>query len=432
LIDTPRERTAWVKERAIAVGFDLAGVADAAPAATGGAYRDWVTEGMAGEMGYMARNPERREDPRVVMPEARSIVVVALRYRPAEVASSGVALTPQPPLPILGEGEPVGKQPVYSPLPGLGEGQGVRAGSQQRQPPPLRGQVARYALGDDYHDVMLDRLRTLLAEIRARYGAEVVGRPYVDTGPLLERDLAQRAGLGWWGKNTNLLHRDLGSYFFLGALLLGLELEPDTPTTAHCGTCRRCLVACPTNAFVAPYVLDARRCISYLTIELKGPIPRELRPLMGTWIYGCDICQEVCPWNRKAPATDEPAFQPRGDLAAPELIPLLRITDEEFRERFRGSPIKRTKRRGLLRNVAVALGNIGDPAAVPALREALSDPEPLVRGHAAWALGRLGSPEARAALEAAISKETDAYVRSELAAAVGAEFEPQIDADERG
>jgi epoxyqueuosine reductase len=311
-----------------------------------------------------------------------------------------------------------------------GRGATDRPGHSERgeagTPSAARGQIARYALGDDYHDVMLARLKALLAEIRARYGEELPGRAYVDSGPLLERDLAQRAGLGWWGKNTNLLHRHLGSYFFLGALLLGLELEPDVPTTAHCGTCTRCLDACPTQAFIAPYLLDARRCISYLTIELKGPIPRELRPLIGDWIYGCDICQEVCPWNRKAPPTREPAFQPREGLSAPELIPMLAMTDEEFRARFRGSPIQRTKRRGLLRNVAVALGNARDPAAVPALRAALErDPEPLVRGHAAWALGRIGGPAARAALRAAAATETDAYVSEEIALALAEGFEPQ-------
>jgi epoxyqueuosine reductase len=373
--ETPAERSAWVKEQARAVGFDMAGVAAAGPAATRGAYRDWLAAGMAGEMGYMARDPERREDPTVVLPEARAVVVVALRYCPADEAVE------------------------------------ERADSR-------RGQVARYALGDDYHDVMLARLRDLLSRVRARYGEEVAGRPYVDTGPMLERDLAQRAGLGWFGKNTNLLHRRLGSYFFLGALLLGLELAPDVPASAHCGTCRRCLDACPTGAFVAPYVLDARLCISYLTIELKGSIPRELRPLVGNWIYGCDICQEVCPWNRKAPAAEEPAFRPRADLQAPELIPLLRMTDAEFRERFRGSPIKRTKRRGLLRNVAVALGNARDPAAVPALTEALRDSEALVRGHAAWALGRIGGAEARAALHAAAGTEEDLEVLDEIGAAL--------------
>jgi epoxyqueuosine reductase len=375
--ETLTERSAWVKEQARAVGFDMAGIAAAEPAATRGAYRDWLAAGMAGEMGYMSRDPERREDPAVVLPEARAVVVVALRYRPADEAAAERA-------------------------------------------DPGRGQVARYALGEDYHDVMLARLRELLGRVRARYGEEVAGRAYVDTGPLLERDLAQRAGLGWFGKNTNLLHRRLGSYFFLGALLVGLELAPDVPATAHCGTCRRCLDACPTGAFVAPYVLDARRCISYLTIELKGPIPRDLRPLIGNWIYGCDICQEVCPWNRKAPPTEEPAFGPRDGLQAPELIPLLRLTEAEFRERFRGSPIKRAKRRGLLRNVAVALGNARDPAAIPALREALRDAEPLVRGHAAWALGRLGGPEANAALQAAAREEEDPYARDEIEAALKA------------
>jgi epoxyqueuosine reductase len=396
--ESPLQRAAWVKEQARAVGFDMAGVTTAAPAATGAAYREWAAAGMAGEMGYMARDPERREDPARVLPEAQSVVVVALRYRPAGEA-------PGSRLPIAGE------EPLL-----LGAGSREPGAASAASP---RGQVARYALGDDYHDVMLARLKALLAAVRDRYGEEVPGRAYVDTGPLLERDLAQRAGLGWWGKNTNLLHRHLGSYFFLGALLLGLELAPDTPTTAHCGTCRRCLDACPTNAFIAPYVLDARRCISYLTIELKGPIPRELRPLVGNWIYGCDICQEVCPWNRKAPATDEPAFQPRGDLGTPELIPLLAMTDEEFRARFRGSPIKRTKRRGFLRNVAVALGNARDPSAVPALRTALArDPEPLVRGHAAWALGRIGGPGARAALQIAAAAETDPSVREEIATAI--------------
>src|SRR5262249_24084058 len=221
-------------------------------------------------------------------------------------------------------------------------------------------QIACYARGDDYHDLLGAKLAALLAFVRAEAGEEVAGKAYVDAGPLLERDLAARAGLGWFGKNTMLLNRRLGSYFFLGALLLGVELEADGPTTAHCGTCTRCLVACPTAAFVAPYVLDARRCISYLTIELKGPIPRELRPQVGNWIFGCDICQEVCPWNRKAPPGEEPALLARAGLDAPELMSLLRMTEEEFRTRFKGSPIKRAKRRGFLRNVAVALGNSGD------------------------------------------------------------------------
>jgi epoxyqueuosine reductase len=264
----------------------------------------------------------------------------------------------------------------------------------------------------------------------------------VDTGPLLEREVAARAGLGWVGKNTNLLNKEWGSWFFLGEVLTSLELDYDQPATAHCGTCTRCLTACPTGAFIAPYVLDARRCISYLTIELKGPIPRDLRPLIGNLIFGCDICQDVCPWNIKharptgvpkvpkvpkvpeardhgSRITDhgsppEPAFQPRPGLDAPELIPLLKLTPEEFNEKFRSSPIRRAGRRGLRRNVAVALGNSGDPAAIPTLCEALHDPDPLIRGHAAWALGRLGGKEARLALEEALEVEEDEWVREEI------------------
>jgi epoxyqueuosine reductase len=285
--------------------------------------------------------------------------------------------------------------------------------------PPSRCRIARYALGDDYHDVMRGGLEALLVSIREQTGTEVRGKAYVDTGPLLERDLARRAGLGWFGKNTNLLSVGKGSYFFLGALLLDLPLEPDEPFIGdHCGTCSRCLEACPTGAFVSPYVLDARRCISYLTIELKGPIPRELRPLVGDWIYGCDVCQEVCPWNRKAPRTKEPAFRARPGLTLPELAPLLAMTQEEFSRRFKHSPIKRAKRRGLLRNVAVALGNSQDRAAVPALAAAMHDPEALVRAHAAWALGRLGGIEAIAALSEAQAAEVESTVQEEIALAL--------------
>jgi len=370
------ELKAILRERAHALGFDLFGVARATPAETRAAYEEWVRAGRHGEMAYMARDPERRADPRRVWPEAASIVVVGLNYRPADEAT-------------------------------------------EQRADPRRGQFARYALGDDYHELMAERLRGLLAVAREVAGPHVAGRVYVDAGPLLERDLAVRAGLGWFGKNTMLLHRRLGSYFFLGALLLNVELPPDGPTSAHCGRCDRCLIACPTGAFVAPYVLDARRCISYLTIELKGPIPRELRPLIGNWVFGCDLCQEVCPWNRKAPATREPAFAPRPGLPAPELVELLALTPEEFRTRFRGSPVQRAKRRGLLRNVCVALGNSGDRTAIPHLARALhGDPEPLVRGHAAWALGRLGGADARAALRRGAESESDPWVREEIAAAL--------------
>jgi epoxyqueuosine reductase len=280
------------------------------------------------------------------------------------------------------------------------------------------GWMSRYAWGQDYHTVLSDKLKALVAFIQDREGADVQARWYVDTGPVLERELAWRAGLGWPGKNTNLINRQLGSWLFLGAILLDRELAYDAPATAHCGTCTRCLVACPTGALVAPGVLDARRCISYLTIELRGPIPRELRPLMGTHIFGCDICQAVCPWNRKAPVSSEAAFLPRAGFAAPELMPLLRLSEGEFRVRFRGSPVTRAKRRGLLRNVAVALGNLRDLRALPALEAALHDAEPLIRGHAAWALGRIGGSRARHMLHDALRTECDPDVREEMTAAL--------------
>jgi epoxyqueuosine reductase len=229
-----------------------------------------------------------------------------------------------------------------------------------------------------------------------------------------DRAAAERAGVGWFGKNTNILTTSHGSWVFLGQVITDLELEPDRPLAKTCGNCVRCIPACPTGAIVAPYVIDNRRCISFLTIELRGPIPRELRPLMGDWVFGCDICQEVCPVNRKSQPGLEPAFRQRHDFAAPQLIPLLDLDDEGFRERFRNSPIKRAKRIGLQRNVCVALGNIGDPSAVPALARALRSAEPLVRMHAAWALGRIGGQEASDALQAALACESDAAVIEEI------------------
>jgi epoxyqueuosine reductase len=356
-------------------GFELAGIAAATPAETSAAYEDWLRAGYAGEMRYLARDPERRSDPRRAWPESASILVAGLGYR-----------TWEPPV--------------------------------EQRDDPSRGRIARYALGDDYHEVIAEKLDAILAWTRGRVGEGLLGRRYIDTGPLLERDLAARAGLGWFGKNTCLIDRRHGSYFFLGALLLNVKLLPDGATTAHCGTCSRCLDVCPTGAFVAPYVLDARRCISYLTIELRGPIPRELRPLVGNWIFGCDLCQEVCPWNRKAPPAEEPRFAPRPALQVPELIPLLEMTQEQFSETFRRSAVKRTKRRGFLRNVCVALGNSGDPAAVPALVRALDHDEPLVRGHAAWALGRLGGGRTVAALDEALARETDEWVCEEITTAL--------------
>ncbi len=245
-----------------------------------------------------------------------------------------------------------------------------------------------------------------------------MGRAFIDSGPVLERDFAGIAGLGWIGKNTNLISPKKGSWFFLGELFLNIPLAYDKPVRDRCGRCDLCLKACPTQAFVGPYILDARRCISYLTIELKGSMPRHLRPLIGQHIFGCDICQDVCPYNTKARSTNERAFAPREGVDAPALIPLLALSEEEFRCRFRGSPIRRAKRRGFLRNVAVALGNSGSLEAVPALVAALLDPEPLVRGHAAWALGRIGGAEALAALQGRLKTEVDPEVKDELEQAI--------------
>jgi epoxyqueuosine reductase len=358
---------------ATALGFDLIGITSAEPLAHAGRLHAWVAQGFAGEMGYMSRDVERRADPSRVLPDARSIIVLGMNYYTSP-AMSGTS--------------------------------------------PGHGWIARYAWGQDYHTVLGDKLKALVACIKEIEGADVQARWYVDTGPILERELAWRAGLGWPGKNTNLINRPLGSWLFLGAILLDRELVYDAPATAHCGICTRCLVACPTGALVAPGMLDARRCISYLTIELRGAIPRELRPLLGTHIFGCDICQAVCPWNRRAPESPEPEFLPRAGFAAPELIPLLGLADTEFRARFRGSPIMRAKRRGLLRNVAVALGNLRDLRALSALEAALYDVEPLIRGHAAWALGRLGCRAAQQGLQAALSTEHDADVREEIALAL--------------
>ena len=362
-----------IKAKAYELGFDLVGMTSAAPSTHANRFRAWVMQGFAGEMVYMSRDVDKRLDPCRVLPGARSVIVLGINYH----------TTPDIP-----------------------------------QDPHGHGWISQYAWGQDYHTVLGQKLQALVAFIRESDGAEVEARWYVDTGPILERELAWRAGLGWLGKNTTLINRRAGSWLFLGAILLDRELTYDAPATAHCGTCTRCLVACPTGALVAPGVLDARRCISYLTIELRGPIPPELRPLMGTHIFGCDICQAVCPWNRKAPATSASAFQPRAGYAAPELIPLLGLTEEEFRARFRDSPIKRAKRRGFLRNVAVALGNLQDPRSIPALATALHDPETLVRSHAAWALGRIGGMTARGVLRDVLIDERDADVRQEITGAL--------------
>lgn len=365
------------------MGFDLVGVAPAHPTPYINAYHSWLAQGYHGEMGYMARpdRVERRENPARIVPKVRSIICVGLNYYP-------------------------GARP-----PGLGHD-------------PSRGLISNYAWGLDYHDLMMPRLEELAAfigtEVRAEAGRGVTCRAYVDTGPVLERAYAAEAGLGFVGKNTCLIHPRMGSWLFLGEILLDLELDP-TPekTNISCGTCKRCLDACPTGALIAPYVLDARRCISYLTIELKGPIPYGLRPLIGNRIYGCDVCQLVCPWQRFARLTEEQLFHTEEpDHSTPVLSDLIGMNEEAFHQRYEGTPISRVKRRRLLRNAAVALGNWGDERAIPALVRAITDVEPLVRGHAAWALGRTGKPVARKTLEDTLRRERDPYVRREIQIAV--------------
>ncbi len=340
-----------VRERARELGFDLVGIAPARPPQGHlQAYREWLARGEHAGMAYMARPDRvaRREDPALILPGVRSVLCVAVNYYPG-------------PPPAPSDDEP-------------------------------RGRVSNYAWGIDYHDWMLPRLEELAAFVRAQVGGEIRYRAYVDTGPVLERAFAAQAGLGFIGKNTCLIHPRLGSWLFLGEVLL--EVDPPeenrAPVRGGCGTCTRCLDACPTGALVAPYRLDARRCISYLTIEHKGPIPPDLRPLLGDWIYGCDLCQEVCPWQRFARPTGVTAFRPASpERARPSLPALLALDEAGFRERFRGTPVLRIGRGRLLRNVAVALGNVGGPQAVRALRRALDDPDPLVREHAAWALARV-------------------------------------------
>jgi epoxyqueuosine reductase len=378
-----------VREHALALGFALVGVARPDPSDHMGFYRSWIAAGRHGEMAYLAREDAvaRRADLAQTMSDVASMVLVAHEYA-----------QPDP------EGVPED---------------------------PSRAVVARYARGADYHHVVKEKLEILLAWMGARVEGGVRGRPYVDTGPILERELARRAGIGWFGKNTMLINPERGSYFFIGLLLVDALLEADEPfADDRCGTCTACLQACPTGALLgrdesgAP-VMDARRCISYLTIELRSAIPVELRSGIGNRVFGCDICQEVCPWNERfGRAASEEAYRARAGLDGPSLVDLagrlLAMDDDGFREAFRRSPLKRTGRAGLLRNVCVALGNWRDAEACAPLERALADPSPLVRSHAAWALGRVGGVRSLDALEHRMCVEPDEGVRDEIAAALGA------------
>ncbi len=374
-VKEPAVLSQGIKEEAQRLGFALVGISPVVAPPHEESFAEWLRKGLGGELGYMKRTEELRRDPKKLVPWAVSVVSVGMNYS-----------TPLP-------------RPEVS--------------------DDSRGWISRYAWGDDYHDLVRQRLDLLLAKIKGIYGGDIQGRAFVDSGPVLEREIAGVAGIGWIGKNTHLISPQKGSWFFLGELFLGIELAYDRAIKDRCGKCDLCIKACPTGAFAGPYILDARRCISYLTIELKGAMPRHLRPLVGNHIFGCDICQEVCPYNVKAKPTGEEAFQPRDGLYAPDLIPLLSLTEEEFRRRFKGSPLLRAKRRGFLRNVAVALGNLKSREAVPALGRALCDEEPLVRAHAAWALGQIGTSRSLSVLAERLRVEADPEVKKEIEEAIG-------------
>jgi epoxyqueuosine reductase len=361
-----------LKRKTQELGFDLVGVTSPEPPPHLDVYNRWIELGRQGEMGYLARQDaiERRSDPRTILSDCKSILVVAANYAP----SNGELL----------EGE---------------------------------ASVAAYALGIDYHKIFQDRLKRLLHSIQNLVGEPVTYRIYCDTGPLLERELAQRAGLGWIGKNTCLINPSMGSYVLLGEMLLGLELEPDKPFTSdQCGTCTRCIQACPTGCILPDRTLDARRCISYLTIELKGAIPAELRSDLGDWIFGCDICQQVCPWNRRfSKPADDISFMPQGLLAKITLNEHLALNRADFEAQFRVSAVRRAKYHGFMRNVTTVAGNLGKRAFVPALSNLLlGSQEPLIRSHAAWALGQIGGANALEGLNAAVESEKDKDVLVEL------------------
>jgi epoxyqueuosine reductase len=334
---------AEIISKARALGFDDCRITTAAPPDHAAEFQDWLADGRHGAMGYLERNAFKRVDPSEVLAGAKSVIVLATAYTPETKKNAHHAT----------------------------------------------GLIARYAQHTDYHDVLAPRLKELTEFVDTIGGPETKSLWYVDTGPLLERDLAQRAGLGFAGKHTNLISRSLGNWFFISEIITTLELAPDDSERNRCGTCERCIDACPTNAITGPFQLDARRCISYLTIELKGSIPEEFRRAIGKRIYGCDICLEVCPWNRFAKEGAIMKEHERPDLDQPALLELLALDEAAFKARFAGTPMLRTKRRGVLRNVCVALGNIGDEQCLPALEQAALDHEPLIAEHARWAIDQI-------------------------------------------
>jgi epoxyqueuosine reductase len=371
---------AAIRQRARELGFDDCRVTTAQPPESAPRLNRWLAAGQQGEMAYLERNAHKRADPQLVLPGARSIITLAVSYAGQQTKAD--------------ERESEGQDPKS----------GAETVSASSTPPtfhvsrfthhasrftPPSGLTARYARYTDYHVIIGERLKLLTDFINQLSGQNARSLWYVDTGPLLERDLAQRAGLGFIGKHTNLISRRFGNWIFLAEIITTVQIEPDPPERNHCGSCARCMAACPTAAITAPFQVDARRCISYLTIELKGSIPAELRPAIGNRIYGCDDCLAACPWNRFAQAGEMMKAHARPGLAMPDLIELLKLDEAGFKQRFAGTPMLRTKRRGLLRNVCVALGNIGDESALPALRKAATDPEPLIAEHATWAVEKI-------------------------------------------
>ncbi len=357
-----------VKERAHRAGFDLVGITTAEPPVSIYHFSEWTANGMHGTMDYLERTSWQRQDPQSLLPEARSIIMLALNYAPsARTRAIGVSC---------------------------------------------------YARGEDYHDIVRSKMREVVTGVRESTGLSFKTRICVDTAPLLERDFAARAGLGWIGKNTSLINRQFGTWLFLGAILTDLDLPPDRPQPDRCGTCVLCIEACPTGALRAPRILDARRCISYLTIEHKGDIPRELRSVIGTRLFGCDECQLVCPWNRFAKPSREKGFDLRNEDLLSDPARILAMDEDEFEARFASSPIARIGRGGLLRNAAVVLGNSDKPHD-DALIKSLSDFDPIVRRHVAWALGGRNTEQTISALEAALAQEQDDSVRAEIKQALG-------------
>lgn len=359
-----------IKREATRIGFDLVGIADAVATEGFAHFSDWLDAGFDGEMNYLARRKDAYQHPKGVMENVRSVVMLGMNYKTEE---------PKP----------------------------CQSGS---------AKISRYAWGtEDYHDVIRNRLKELANVVHHEFpGCQT--RAVVDTAPLLERDFAKRAGLGWFGKNTMLINKRKGSFFFLAGLLTDVSLKPDQPhATSHCGTCTRCLEACPTDAFAEPYVLDARKCISYLSIELRNqPIPKELRNGMQDWLFGCDVCQDVCPWNRKSPQTEAVEFQPTAHQNPADVVEILRFTDEQFKTRFGKTPLSRPGRIGIIRNAAIIAGNQKLKTAEPELIRLLTDPSPVIRGACVWALGEIGTNSSYAAVQDHQMKETEPQVLEEI------------------